>query len=74
MTQRTDGRAKWGRARRRKSSRSNGGSSGQCVEVLHLDGEFGLADTKLGSSSPIFEIPTPTLLGLIAEIKAGEIK
>lgn len=74
MTQRAYDRSKWARALRRKSTRSNGGTNGQCVEVLFVDGEFGLADTKLGESSPIFEIPTSTLLGLIAEIKAGEIK
>jgi hypothetical protein len=74
MTQRAYKHPKWARARRRKSSRSNGGTSGQCVEVLYTEGEFGLADTKLGENSPIVELPTASFLALVNTLKSGEIQ
>ncbi|THV39475.1 DUF397 domain-containing protein [Glycomyces buryatensis] len=73
MTQRACNQDKWARAQRRKSSRSNGGTSGECVEVLYEGGGFGIADTKLGDSSPIFDLPTGDFTGLLSGIKSGEI-
>ena len=73
MTQGAYNRDKWAHALRRKSSRSNGGSSGNCVSVLFAGGEFGMADTKLGDESPIFDLSSSDLSGLLAGIKTGEI-
>jgi hypothetical protein len=64
---------KWARARRRKSSRSNGGTNGQCVEVLHADGKFGLSDTKLGDETPILEVDADAFHAFVSEFKSPQI-
>jgi hypothetical protein len=73
MTQRAYNASKWARARFRKSSRSDGGSSGNCVEVGYVDGDVGIRDTKLGEASPVLDVPSAAFESLLASIKSGEI-
>jgi len=46
MTQRAYYGSKWARARFRKSSRSNGGTNGNCVGVIVDGDEVAIGDTK----------------------------
>jgi hypothetical protein len=73
MTQRAYNQEMWARARFRKSRRSNGGSSGNCVEIGYVDGTFGVRDSKLGDESPIFAASAADFARLIVGIKSGEI-
>ncbi|THV27955.1 DUF397 domain-containing protein [Glycomyces paridis] len=40
----------------RKSSRSSGNNNSDCVEARRQDGTFQVRDSKLGESSPIFDL------------------
>jgi len=73
MTQRAYNTSKWARARFRKSSRSDGGSSGNCVEVGYVDGDVGIRDTKLGEKSPVLDVSGAAFEGLLTSIKSGDI-
>lgn len=70
MTQGAYKHPKWADALRRKSSRSNGGTNGQCVQVAYLKGEFGFEDTKLGEASPTLELSEPDYLAILAAAHA----
>lgn len=48
----------------RKSSRS-GNSGGNCVEARAKENEFEVRDSKLGESSPIFELCAEDFQGLL---------
>jgi NAD(P)-dependent dehydrogenase (short-subunit alcohol dehydrogenase family) len=73
MTQRAYNASKWARARFRKSTRSDGGSSGNCVEVGYVDGDVGIRDTKLGQDSPVLDVSAAAFEGLLGSIKTGYI-
>lgn len=73
MIQRVCDREIWTHAQFRKSSRSNGGSQPDCVELAHARGRFGVRDSKLGQGSPVFSVSPADLGGLLAGIKSGEI-
>jgi len=49
----------------RKSSRSNSGGGGNCVEVRRQDTGFHLRDSKLGDNSPLFGLGERDLVALI---------
>ncbi|MEU5874184.1 NADAR domain-containing protein [Glycomyces sp. NPDC047369] len=53
----------------RKSTRSGGTNSGQCVELRESYGSFQIRNSKLGDSSPIFNASEVTFLNLITYIK-----
>ncbi|GAA2134733.1 DUF397 domain-containing protein [Glycomyces algeriensis] len=65
----------WGRQLFRKSSRSNGGSSGNCVAVAVHGDEVAVGDTKtpLADSYAHLRVSSADLGGLLAAIKAGTI-
>lgn len=67
----TEGR--WTRDGFRKSSRSNGGGSGQCVAVAVQGSEVAVGDTKspVADSYAHLRVSAADLGGLIALIKAG---
>ncbi|MEV3937699.1 DUF397 domain-containing protein [Glycomyces sp. NPDC049804] len=69
----TDGR--WARDVFRKSSRSNGGGSGQCVAVAVSGSEVAVGDTKtpVADTYSHLRVSTADLGGLLAGIKSGEI-
>jgi hypothetical protein len=48
----------------RKSSRS-GNSGGNCVEARAKENEFEVRDSKLGETSPIFELCAEDFQGLL---------
>jgi hypothetical protein len=69
----TDGR--WTREVFRKSSRSNGGGSGQCVAVAVNGSEVAVGDTKtpVADTYANLRITAADLGGLVAAIKSGDI-
>jgi len=75
MTDGSYGHAVWARARFRKSSRSNGGSSGNCVAVAVHGNEVAVGDTKspVADTYAQLRVSTADLGGLIAGVKAGRI-
>lgn len=52
------------KSRWRKSSRSQG-DGGSCVELRTSDDEFQVRDSKLGDSSPIFDLRSDDLVSLL---------
>lgn len=66
---------RWSRDLFRKSSRSNGGGSGQCVAVAVQDGEAAVGDTKtpVADTYVHLRVSTADLGGLLAGIKSGSI-
>jgi hypothetical protein len=64
--------ASWGRQLFRKSSRSNGGGSGNCVAVAVDGAEVAVGDTKspVADSYAHLRISSADLGGLLAAIKA----
>ncbi|MCD0443562.1 DUF397 domain-containing protein [Glycomyces sp. A-F 0318] len=75
MTHEAYNRGVWARARFRKSSRSNGGSSGNCVAVAVSGGEAAVGDTKspVADSYANLRVSVADLGGLLAGIKSGSI-
>lgn len=75
MTDEAYGRDVWARARFRKSSRSNGGSSGNCVAVAVHGAEVAVGDTKtpVAGSYAHLRVSAADLGGFLAGIKSGEI-
>jgi hypothetical protein len=69
----TEGR--WTRDGFRKSSRSNGGGSGQCVAVAVNGCEVAVGDTKtpVADTYAHLRITAADLGGLVAAIKSGDI-
>lgn len=65
----------WSRDLFRKSSRSNGGGSGNCVAVAVHGDEVAVGDTKtpIADSYANLRVSTADLGGLLAEIKSGSI-
>ncbi|MFG3339135.1 DUF397 domain-containing protein [Glycomyces sp. NPDC048151] len=59
----------------RKSSRSNGGSSGNCVAVAVHGGDVAVGDTKspVADTYAHLRVSAADLGGLISSIKSGEI-
>lgn len=56
----------------RKSSRSDGGTEGECVELAALDSRIGVRDSKAPEDGHL-TVGRETLQGLIGRIKAGEL-
>lgn len=56
----------------RKSSRSTGGTEGQCVELAALDARIGVRDSKAPEDGRL-TVGREALQGLIGRIKAGEL-
>jgi len=52
------------KTRWRKSSRSQG-NGGSCVELRADDNDFQVRDSKLGDTSPIFDLSDKDLLSLL---------
>lgn len=75
MTHGAHDRDGWARARFRKSSRSNGGSSGNCVAVAVLGAEVAVGDTKtpVADTYAHLRVSTADLGGLLTAIKSGDI-
>jgi hypothetical protein len=65
----------WARDLFRKSSRSNGGGSGNCVAVAVRGDEVALGDTKspVADTYAHLQVSTADLGGLVAAIKSGDI-
>lgn len=65
----------WARARFRKSSRSNGGTNGNCVGIAMSGSEIAIGDTKLPMSDTYahLRVSAADLGGLLAGIKSGDI-
>jgi hypothetical protein len=65
----------WSRDLFRKSSRSNGGGSGNCVAVAVQGGEVAVGDTKspVADSYAHLRVSTADLGGLLTRIKSGSI-
>lgn len=59
----------------RKSSRSNGGGSGNCVAIAVVGGEVAVGDTKtiVADTYAHLRVSTADLSGLVAAIKSGDI-
>ncbi|THV43362.1 DUF397 domain-containing protein [Glycomyces buryatensis] len=68
-------RDRWARARFRKSSRSNGGSNGNCVAFAVLGDEVAVGDTKtpVADSYAHLRVRAADLGGLLAGIKSGAL-
>lgn len=52
----------------RKSSRSNS-AGGECVEARTLTGHFQVRDSKLGDSSPIFNLTGDDWQGFLSHVR-----
>lgn len=50
----------------RKSSRSQGDQQSDCVEARANEGAFQVRDSKLGETSPIFDLDTPDFTSLLS--------
>ncbi|MDR7300081.1 DUF397 domain-containing protein [Haloactinomyces albus] len=59
-------------ARWYKSSRSNGGGSA-CVTVAHVPGATGVADTKLGQTSPVLPFSSTAWAAFTDALKSGRL-
>ncbi|MEU5156516.1 DUF397 domain-containing protein [Glycomyces sp. NPDC021274] len=55
----------------RKSTRSANTGNGDCVEARPAPAGFELRDSKLGSDSPIFALPTADFTTLLGNLKSG---
>lgn len=49
----------------RKSSRSTGGNNSNCVEARKNEGVFQVRDSKLGDTSPVFDLHSTEFKGLL---------
>ncbi|WP_199034591.1 DUF397 domain-containing protein [Glycomyces salinus] len=69
------GASRWPRDLFRKSTRSNGGGSGQCVAVAAQGDEVALGDTKtpVADTYAHIVVSTADFSALIAAVKSGEI-
>ena len=57
----------------RKSSFSDGGGEGSCVEVAGTDSAVLVRDTKLGDDSPILAVGYSAWTDFITTIRTGEM-
>jgi hypothetical protein len=56
----------------RKSSRSTGGTSGECVELARLGAGVGIRDSKAPEAGHLTVTPK-TVASLVGRIKTGEL-
>ncbi|WUH98607.1 DUF397 domain-containing protein [Spirillospora sp. NBC_00431] len=56
----------------RKSTRSTGGTSGECVELASLNDKIGIRDSK-NPRTPHITVGREALSSLVAQIKAGDL-
>ncbi|GAA2451281.1 hypothetical protein GCM10010191_81710 [Actinomadura vinacea] len=55
----------------RKSSRSEGGTSGECIELATLDEGIGIRDSKAPAAGRL--TVNPEVLAGVARVKAGQL-
>jgi len=55
----------------RKSTRSSGTSSDNCVEARSTVGAFQVRDSKLGQASPVFELAAADFVGFLDATRRG---
>lgn len=55
----------------RKSTRSSGTGSNNCVEARSSAGAFQVRDSKLGQVSPVFDLPAADFVGLLDAARRG---
>ncbi|GAA2268731.1 hypothetical protein GCM10009853_022650 [Glycomyces scopariae] len=52
----------------RKSSRSSGTDNSNCVEARHTPETFQVRDSKLGETSPVFDLNSADFAGLLSAV------
>ncbi|GAA4224842.1 hypothetical protein GCM10022254_05260 [Actinomadura meridiana] len=56
----------------RKSTRSTGGTSGECVELASLEGSVGIRDSK-NPQNPHLTVGMEAMSNLFIRVKTGEL-